>query len=145
MGVTGAHQTGRPFLGPPTLRFGLPARKGSRVDLVAPVRPAGSAARSVHVTTNLREAISTRPLPSEIVELAAPARRPSPDALQRCVAASGALLMALGMFTGLWSGVTLSGKVVVAIPRLALAAHLNALMGCFWLVALSFTLPMLSY
>ncbi len=49
------------------------------------------------------------------------------------------------MVTGVWAGIALSGKIVVAIPHLALAAHLNALLGCFWLLAFSFTLPMLSY
>lgn len=49
------------------------------------------------------------------------------------------------MLTGLWAGLALSGKIVVPIPHLALAAHLNALLGCFWLLAFSFTLPMLSY
>lgn len=53
--------------------------------------------------------------------------------------------MAIGMVTGLYSGLALSGKVTVPIPHLALAAHLNALMGCFWLLAVAFTLPMLSY
>ncbi|MEO8903190.1 MAG: hypothetical protein ABI488_13800 [Polyangiaceae bacterium] len=49
------------------------------------------------------------------------------------------------MLTGGWAGIALSGKVVVPIPHLALAAHLNALLGCFWLLAFSFTVPMLSY
>lgn len=107
------------------------------------------------MTTNLREAISTGALGTDIVEIASSSRpygatprelsNVTFHPLQRRVAARGAVLMAIGMVTGIWSGVALSGKVVVAIPRLALAAHLNALMGCFWLVALAFTLPMLSY
>lgn len=101
--------------------------------------------------------ISKGTLTGDIIEIT-PARessirlrepREEPEAkrepLQRKIAARGATLMAIGMLTGLWSGVALSGKVAVAIPRLALAAHLNALMGCFWLLALAFTLPMLSY
>lgn len=67
------------------------------------------------------------------------------DPLQRKVAARAAVLMAIGMFTGIWSGVALTGKVKVDIPHLALAAHLNALFGCFWLIAIAYTLPMLSY
>ena len=67
------------------------------------------------------------------------------DPLQRRIAARAALLWAIGMVTGLWSGAALSGVVVVAIPRMALAAHLNCLLGCFWLLGLSFTLPMLAY
>jgi hydroxylaminobenzene mutase len=55
------------------------------------------------------------------------------------------MLLAIGMATGLWSGMALAGIVVVPIPRLALAAHLNCLLGCFWLLGFAFTLPMLSY
>ncbi len=39
----------------------------------------------------------------------------------------------------------LTGKVKVGIPHLALAAHLNGILGGFWLLGLAFTLPMLSY
>ncbi|MBX3227691.1 MAG: hypothetical protein KIT84_15150 [Labilithrix sp.] len=67
------------------------------------------------------------------------------DPLQRKVVGRAALLMAIGMFTGIWSGIALAGKVKVDVPHLALAAHLNALFGCFWLVAIAWTLPMLSY
>ena len=67
------------------------------------------------------------------------------DPVRRRLAALGALLFALGMVTGLWTAVVLTEKVKVAIPHLALAAHLNALLGCFWLLGLSYTLPMLSY
>jgi hydroxylaminobenzene mutase len=67
------------------------------------------------------------------------------DPLRRRLAFLGALLFGLGMLTGLWAGVVLSDKVKVAIPHLALASHLNALLGCFWLLGLSYTLPMLSY
>jgi hypothetical protein len=42
---------------------------------------------------------------------------------------AGALLFFIGMLTGLWAGVALTGKVKVGIPHLALAAHLNALLG----------------
>jgi len=49
------------------------------------------------------------------------------------------------MVTGLWSAAAITGKVKVAIPQLALAAHLNALLGGLWLVALASTLPWLSY
>jgi (hydroxyamino)benzene mutase len=65
--------------------------------------------------------------------------------LQRWLAARAALLLAIGMVTGLWSGAALAGVVVVPIPRLALAAHLNCLLGCFWILGLAFTMPMLSY
>jgi hydroxylaminobenzene mutase len=103
---------------------------------------------------NLRDAISTGVFRHVIVsDSPVPSLRLAPregplvthDPLQRRVAASGAILLAIGMVTGLWSGAALSGAVVVAIPRLALAAHLNCLMGCFWLLGFAFTLPMLSY
>ena len=67
------------------------------------------------------------------------------DPLQRRVAGRAVVLLVISMFTGGWAGIALSGKVVVPIPHLALAAHLNALLGGFWLLAFSFTLPMLSY
>jgi (hydroxyamino)benzene mutase len=69
----------------------------------------------------------------------------SDAALQRWVAARGATLFAIGMVTGLWSGAALAGVVKVEIPRLALAAHLNGILGCFWLLGFAWTLPMLSY
>jgi hydroxylaminobenzene mutase len=67
------------------------------------------------------------------------------DNLRRHVAARAALLFGLGMVTGLWAGLALTGKVKVAIPHLALAAHLNGILGGLWLFALAFTLPFLSY
>lgn len=67
------------------------------------------------------------------------------DPLQRHVAGRAVVLLAIAMVTGLWAGVALSGKVVVPIPHLALAAHLNALFGCLWLLGFAFTLPMLRY
>jgi hydroxylaminobenzene mutase len=67
------------------------------------------------------------------------------DTLRRRLASLAALLFALGMVTGLWAGLVLSDKVKVTIPHLALASHLNALLGCFWLLGLSYTVPMLSY
>jgi hydroxylaminobenzene mutase len=65
--------------------------------------------------------------------------------LQKRLAGNGALLFAMGMVTGIWSAVALSGKVHVAIPHMALAAHLNALMGGLWLIAVALTLPYLRY
>ncbi len=67
------------------------------------------------------------------------------DTLRRRLAQLAALLFALGMVTGLWAGLVLSDKVKVTIPHLALASHLNALLGCFWLLGLSYTVPMLSF
>jgi hydroxylaminobenzene mutase len=67
------------------------------------------------------------------------------DALRRRLAWAGAWLFAVGMVTGLWAAAVLTEKVTVAIPRLALAAHLNALLGGLWLIAVASTLDMLRY
>jgi (hydroxyamino)benzene mutase len=58
---------------------------------------------------------------------------------------AGAWLFAIGLLTGLWSAAVLTEKVVVAIPRLALAAHLNGIVGGLWLIAVAVTLDRLRY
>jgi hydroxylaminobenzene mutase len=67
------------------------------------------------------------------------------DVLRRRLAWAGAWLFAIGMVTGLWAAAVLTEKVTVAIPRLALAAHLNALLGGLWLIAVASTMDMLRY
>jgi hydroxylaminobenzene mutase len=67
------------------------------------------------------------------------------ETLRRRLAWSGAWLFAVGMVTGLWAAAVLTGKVTVPIPRLALAAHLNGLLGGLWLIAVASTLDMLRY
>ena len=67
------------------------------------------------------------------------------EGLQHRVARAGAWLFAVGLVTGLWAAVVLTEKVVVAIPRLALAAHLNGLLGGLWLIAVAATLDRLRY
>ena len=52
--------------------------------------------------------------------------------------------MALGMATGLFVAAAMTGKVS-ADPHAALASHLNALLGCFWMVAIAYSMPMLRY
>ncbi|HEU4367239.1 MAG TPA: hypothetical protein VFV05_03305 [Methylomirabilota bacterium] len=69
----------------------------------------------------------------------------SGDTLRRRLAGAGACLFAVGMVTGLWAAAVVTEKVVVTIPRLALAAHLNALLGGLWLIAVASTLDMLRY
>jgi hydroxylaminobenzene mutase len=66
-------------------------------------------------------------------------------AIQRRLAAAGAILFATGMVTGIWSAAALTGRVTVGMPRLALAAHLNGLLGGLWLVAVAWTFQFLSY
>jgi (hydroxyamino)benzene mutase len=65
--------------------------------------------------------------------------------LSRRLARAGAGLFAVGLVTGLWAGLVLTARVVVPVPRLALAAHLNALLGGLWLVAVAATLGSLRY
>ena len=67
------------------------------------------------------------------------------ERLQHRVAQVGAWLFAVGLLTGLWAGVVLTGTIVVPIPRLALAAHLNGLLGGLWLIAVAATLERMRY
>ena len=67
------------------------------------------------------------------------------EVLRRRLAWAGAWLFAVGMVTGLWAAAVLTEKVTVSIPRLALAAHLNGLLGGLWLIAVASTLDMLRY
>jgi hydroxylaminobenzene mutase len=69
----------------------------------------------------------------------------SDDLVRRRLAWAGAWLFAVGMVTGLWAAVVITEKVAVPLPRLALAAHLNALLGGLWLIAVASTLDMLRY
>ena len=70
---------------------------------------------------------------------------PSTETLQRGVGRAGAWLFVAGLLTGLWAAVVLAEKVVVPIPRLALAAHLNGMLGAVWLVAVAVTLDRMRY
>jgi hypothetical protein len=67
------------------------------------------------------------------------------ERLQHRVAQLGAWLFAVGLLTGLWAGVVLTGTIVAPIPRLALAAHLNGLLGGLWLIAVAATLERMRY
>jgi hydroxylaminobenzene mutase len=52
--------------------------------------------------------------------------------------------MLLGLLTGGYVSSAMTGKIP-ADPHMALAAHLNALMGTFFLLGVAWTLPMLRY
>jgi (hydroxyamino)benzene mutase len=65
--------------------------------------------------------------------------------IRKRLAFAGALLFFVGMITGLWSAAALTGTVVVGIPRLALIAHLNALLGGLWLLAVAWSFEFLHY
>jgi hydroxylaminobenzene mutase len=65
--------------------------------------------------------------------------------LQKQLAFSGALLFFIGMLTGIWAAAALTGKVTVGLPRMALAAHLNGLLGGLWLLAVAWSFEFLHY
>ena len=67
------------------------------------------------------------------------------DGLRRGLLRAGAWVFAFGLLTGLWAGLALTGKVHVAFPRLALGAHLTAMLGGLWLIALAWSLDDLRY
>jgi hypothetical protein len=71
--------------------------------------------------------------------------REATDDLRRALSRAGAWLFAVGLLTGLWAGVALTGTVQVAHPRLALGAHLTALLGGLWLFAVARSLDLLRY
>jgi len=60
------------------------------------------------------------------------------------MAHAAAWLMLVGLLTGGYVSFSMTGKLP-ADPQMALAAHLNALMGCFFLLGVAWTLPMLRY
>jgi len=65
--------------------------------------------------------------------------------LRKQLAFAGALLFLIGMVTGLWAAAALTGKVSVGMPRLALASHLNGLLGGLWLLAVAWSFEFLHY
>ena len=67
------------------------------------------------------------------------------DQVRHRLGQAGAWLFAIGLVTGLWAAVVLTGQVVVAIPRMALAAHLNGILGGLWLIAVASTLDRMRY
>ena len=67
------------------------------------------------------------------------------DPVQKGLAQAGAWLFAVGMAIGLWTALVLTEAVKLPIPRLALAAHLNAILGGLWLIAVAVTLDVLRY
>lgn len=67
------------------------------------------------------------------------------SSIRQRLAFSGALLFLVGMITGVWSAAALTGTIVVGMPRLALIAHLNALLGGLWLLAVAWSFEFLHY
>ena len=60
------------------------------------------------------------------------------DSMPQRLAAKAALFFLLGGFTGIVASAAMVGKLD-AYGHSMLAAHLNGLMGCFWILGLAFT------
>lgn len=67
-----------------------------------------------------------------------------PSSPARDLTRNAAILMAIGLLTGGFVSAAMTGKVD-ADPGAALASHLNALLGCFWMVGVAYSMPMLRY
>lgn len=67
------------------------------------------------------------------------------NSIQKRLAMAGAILFLIGMVTGIVAAAALTGKVHAGIPHLALAAHLNALLGGLWMIAVAWTFEFLRY
>jgi hydroxylaminobenzene mutase len=70
--------------------------------------------------------------------------------LRKQLAFAGALLFFIGMVTGLWSAAAITNKFGInadarLTPQLALAAHLNGLLGGLWLLAVAWSFEFLHY
>jgi (hydroxyamino)benzene mutase len=74
----------------------------------------------------------------------APAPLPGFLPAARLLAHASAWLVLLGLLTGAYVGAAMTGKVP-ADGHMALASHLNALMGGFLMLGVAWTLPMLRY
>jgi hypothetical protein len=71
-------------------------------------------------------------------------RSTSYTATQILLARGGAILVVLALFTGIYAASAMSGKIH-ADGAIALAAHVTALLGAFWIFGAAWTLPMLRY
>lgn len=82
------------------------------------------------------------PPPSHVPVTSASSLALSPTA--RLLGAGGALLILLGLLTGGYVAAGMTGKLPID-PRTALSAHLNALLGAFFIFGVAWSLPMLRY
>lgn len=64
--------------------------------------------------------------------------------LQRRTAAWGAALLVVAFATGGLLAAAMTKRVDADVPEIV-AAHLNAILGCLWLVALAVTLPLVKF
>ncbi len=63
---------------------------------------------------------------------------------QRLMARGGAILVVFALFTGIYAASAMTGKIHVD-GAIALAAHITALLGAFWIFGAAWMLPMLRY
>ncbi len=94
------------------------------------------------MTTALRPVPPSESPSSTPASSAAPAPAVLPAA--RLMAHAAAWLLLLGLLTGGYVAAAMTGKVP-ADGHMALASHLNALMGAFLILGVAWTLPMLRY
>jgi hypothetical protein len=66
-------------------------------------------------------------------------------AIRKRLAASGAMLFAIGMLTGLWLAAADTGDFPPITIQLARGAHLNGLLGGLWIIAVAWTFRFLYY
>jgi hydroxylaminobenzene mutase len=64
--------------------------------------------------------------------------------LQRLMARHAAVLILLGLFTGVFASLPMTGKLD-ADAHAALASHLNALLGAFWVLGVAWSVPFFRY
>ena len=74
------------------------------------------------------------------------ATSPNPihNPVARQLGLAGAVLLLLGLLTGGYVASAMTGKVD-ADSHAALASHLNAVLGAFWIIGVAWSLPMLRY
>ncbi len=68
----------------------------------------------------------------------------TPSQHARDLTRNAAMLMAIGLLTGVFVSAAMTGKAN-ADAHAALASHLNALLGCFWMIGVAYSMPMLRY
>ena len=68
----------------------------------------------------------------------------TPSQHARDLTRNAAILMAIGLLTGVFVSAAMTGKAN-ADAHAALASHLNALLGCFWMIGVAYSMPMLRY
>jgi hypothetical protein len=66
------------------------------------------------------------------------------DQASRTLLRNAALLIVIGLLTGILLGAAMTDKLDADVHAVV-AAHLNALLGCFWMAAVAYSMPMLRF